>query len=208
MSLTEGALVLSHGSSPQASSCRPVDIDRLSAVPSSGMVRDPINPNSISIDLNKEETRPKRASSIGATFRRLFSTSPANNERSSSETKSILGQETPSGFIPIEGAGTRGRTPPRFTNSPQDSVESSTLIPNNPYFIPAEPLRASDLSLGGKQLTPISDNPRAAMAAMASHRGADAWHQGGTRWITQRASSCPHHMPEMASSVIIEIHVP
>ena len=45
------------------------------------------------------------------------------------------------------------------------------------------------------------------MAAMASHRGADAWHQGGTRWITQRASSCPHHNSEMVRSVVIEIPV-
>ena len=105
--------------------------DRLSAVPSPGMVRDPIDQMSTSnsIDFDKEETRSnKRASSIGATFRRLFSKSPAPHGRFSSETKTSES---------VSGAGHRGRTPPKTTNSHQistDSIESSTLLPNNPYF--------------------------------------------------------------------------
>ena len=115
--------------------------DRLSAVPSPGMVRDPIDQMSTSnsIDFDKEETRSnKRASSIGATFRRLFSKSPAPQyERFSSETKTSES---------VSGAGHRGRTPPKTTNSLQvstDSIESSTLPPNNPYFVPVEMQRAN-----------------------------------------------------------------
>ena len=108
--------------------------DRLSAVPSSGMVRDPIDQMSTSnsIDFDKEETRSnKRASSIGATFRRLFSKSPAPQERSSSEAKSILGQEIPES---VDGAVTRGRTPPKKSDSPNvsaGSLESFTIPRNN-----------------------------------------------------------------------------
>ena len=108
----------------QASSRLPPDIDRLSAVPSLGMVRDP-NPKSNFIDLKNEETRSnKRASSIGASIRRLFSQSPAPQERSSSETNmSILGHETPES---ANCAGQRWRTPHRFSTSlqPCDSVDS------------------------------------------------------------------------------------
>ena len=82
ISLPKGDLVHSHGSPLQASSSLPGEIDRLSAVPFTGMVRDPNTPNSISIDLKNEETRPKRASSIGASIRRLFSKSLGNDERS------------------------------------------------------------------------------------------------------------------------------
>ena len=82
----------------ESSTWRPPANDRLSAVQSSGIVRDPSNPN-FNIDLpNKEETRPKRASSIGASIRRLFFKSPSHAERSSSETSnvSLLGHETSS----------------------------------------------------------------------------------------------------------------
>ena len=105
------------------------------------MVRDPIDQMSTSnsIDFDKEETRSnKRASSIGATFRRLFSKSPAPQyERFSSETKTSES---------VSGAGHRGRTPPKTTNSLQistDSIESSILRPNNPYFVPVEMQRAN-----------------------------------------------------------------
>ena len=100
-------------------------IDRLSAVSFSGMVRDQI-PNLNFIDSKKsknEETRlNKRASSIGATLRRLFSQSPAPNERSPSQTKSILGP--PTQYSPeSSGAVRRGRTPPKQTNSPNISSD-------------------------------------------------------------------------------------
>ena len=82
MTLSTEDLVSLHYSWDYSTS-RPVDvIDRLSAVPSSGMVRDP---NFIVFDKEKEETRPKRSSSIGASLRRLFNKSPAK-ERSSSDT--------------------------------------------------------------------------------------------------------------------------
>ena len=137
-------------SHPQASTWLPPAIDRLSAVPSLGMVRDPnLNPNFI--DSNNEEIRSnKRSSSIGATFRRLFSKSPTPQERSSSEAKSILGQETPE---LAEGAVTRGRTPPKKTDSPNvssGSLESSTIPPNNSYFRPTRAQRANTRDyLGG-----------------------------------------------------------
>ena len=96
--------------------------------------------------LKNEETRSnKRASSIGASIRRLFSQSPAPQERSSSETKSILGQPTPDSQESSNGAVTRGRTPPKTSNSPNvsfDSLESSTSLPNNMYFVPTELQRA------------------------------------------------------------------
>ena len=119
------------------------DIDRLSAVPSSGMVRDPnfVLPQ-------KEETRPKRASSIGASLRRLFSKSPAK-ERSSSDTQgSNLGPETPESAAGYQ----RGRTPPKTENSllSGDSVRSSTLPPNNKFYIPPKIQRElSDRNIGG-----------------------------------------------------------
>ena len=119
----------------QPSSWPPPAIDRLSAVPSLGMVRDPnLNPNFI--DSNIEEIRGnKRSSSIGATFRRLFSKSPTPQERSSSEAKSILGQEAPES---ADGAIKRGRTPPKKTDSPNvssGSQESSTIPPNNSIVV-------------------------------------------------------------------------
>ena len=119
------------------------DIDRLSAVPSSGMVRDPnfVLPK-------EEETRPKRASSIGASLRRLFSKSPAK-ERSSSDTKgSNLGPETPESAAGYQ----RGRTPPKTENSllSGDSGKSSTLHPNNQFYIPPKAQReSSDRNIGG-----------------------------------------------------------
>ena len=154
----------------QASSRLPPDIDRLSAVPSLGMVRDP-NPKSNFIDLKNEETfSNKRASSIGAAFRRLFSSSPAPDERSPSETKT-------SGSV--IGAGHRGRTPPKFSNSPiqqisNDSIESSTIPPNNPHYVPSYQQRATMGEWGGKQF--ISDSSTRAMAQ--THRGAGALHSG------------------------------
>jgi len=119
------------------------DIDRLSAVPSSGMVRDP---NFVLPE--KEETRPKRASSIGASLRRLFSKSPAK-ERSSSDTQgSILGPETPESAARYQ----RGRTPPKTENSilSGDFGKSATLRPNNQFDIPPEVQRTlSDRTIGG-----------------------------------------------------------
>ena len=145
------------------SSRSPPTNDRLSAVPSSGMVRDPN-----SIDLNKEETRPKRASSIGASIRRLFSSSPAPQERSSSETNT-------SGTV--VGAGKRGRTPPKNTNSPNqistDSIESSTIPPNNLYFVPKANQRANtEHYMGGKR----GQSEHSSRAMASSHRGFGALH--------------------------------
>ena len=117
----------------ERSTRRPPAIDRLSAVPSTRMVRDP----NINIDLpHQEETRPKRASSIGASIRRLFSKSPSHAERSSSETTKVspLGHETSES---AKLAGQRGRTPPKLTSSANtsgDSDISSTLPPNNRFF--------------------------------------------------------------------------
>ena len=113
-----------HSTDVQGIACRsrlpPVN-DRLSAVPFSGMVRDQNTPENFFLSNNEETRGNKRASSIGATFRRLFSKSPAPQyERSSSEPKNV--------------------------NSPQvsiDSVQSSTLPPNNPYFVPTEQQRAN-----------------------------------------------------------------
>ena len=119
-------------------------IDRLSAVPSSGMVRDPnfVLPK-------EEETRPKRASSIGASLRRLFSKSPAK-ERSSSDTQgSLQGPETPESAPTKTG---RGRTPPKQNTSSlsDNSGRSSTLPPNNKFYIPPKIQRElSDRNIGG-----------------------------------------------------------
>ena len=137
-------------SHPQASTWLPPAIDRLSAVPSLGMVRDPnLNPNFI--DSNNEEIRSnKRSSSIGATFRRLFSKSPTPQERSSSEAKSTLGQESPE---LAQCAVTRGRTPPKKTDPPNvssGSLEPSTIRPNNSYLCPTRAQRANTKDyLGG-----------------------------------------------------------
>ena len=97
----------------------------------------------------KEETRSnKRASSIGATFRRLFSKSPAPQyEWFSSEAKTSES---------VSGAGHRGRTPPKTTNPLQtstDSIESSTLPPNYPYFVPVEMQRANFKQYMGEKST-------------------------------------------------------
>ena len=132
----------------ESSTWRPPANDRLSAVQSSGIVRDPSNPN-FNIDLpNKEETRPKRASSIGASIRRLFSKSPSHAERSSSEQTnvSLLGHETSS---ELKLAGQRGRTPPKSSsaNKSNDSVESSTLPPSNRFFV--QPTLKQDRHKGG-----------------------------------------------------------
>ena len=120
------------------------DIDRLSAVPSSGMVRDPNF-----VLLQKEETRPKRASSIGASLRRLFSKSPAK-ERSSSDTQgSLQGPETPESAPITTG---RGRTPPRQNTSSLSDIsgKSSTLPPDNQFYIPTKIQRElSDRNIGG-----------------------------------------------------------
>lgn len=156
-------------------------IDRLSAVPSSGMVRDP-EPKLIVFDIDKEETRPKRVSSIGASLRRLFSKSPAK-ERSSSDTQgSIQGPETPES-APIV-TGQRGRTPPRLTTSSLsvDSVKSSTSPPDNQFYIPPKVQRAlSDRNIGGVNTTQSQlFQPSSIRAAMASHRGID----DGQRWTT------------------------
>ena len=137
------------------------------------MVRDPIGPKSTPnfIPLKNEETRSnKRASSIGATFRRLVSSLPAPHERSASETN------TQGSLI---GAGHRGRTPPKFSNSPiqqisNDSIESSTIPPNNPHYVASYQQRATMGEWGGKQF--ISDSSTRAMAQ--THRGAGALHSG------------------------------
>ena len=108
---------------PQPQTSVDSSINRLSAVPSSGMVRNPTPNNSFCFD--KEETRPKRSSSVGNAFRRLFSKSPAPLERSSSETHNSSES--------AKRRGARGHTPPRNVSSPNTSVESSTLPPNNSF---------------------------------------------------------------------------
>ena len=113
------------------------------------MVRDP---NSIPIALHqKEESRPKRASSLGALIRRLFSKSQSHAERSSSENQASI----------------------------IDSAESSTLPPNNRFFIP--PILKQDRLKGGKEGDYSHSLDR---AAMASHRGYDSGQHGGT-WRQQ-----------------------
>ena len=148
--------------------------NRLSAVPFYGMVRDP----KFHIDFpNTEETRnPKRSSSVGDAFRRLFSTSPTPAERSSSEHNvSLLGHETSEYG---KSAGQRGRTPPKLTSSANTSghsVESSTLPPNNRFYCPP---RRQDRPNGGEKSQSLSLD----RAAMASHRGYDSGQQlGGSR---------------------------
>ena len=90
---------------------------------------------------NREETQKKtplnatkRSSSVGAAFKRLFSKSPEPvdvAQKSHSETSSsILGPETPE--TAAQRAGTRGRTPPQFVNTPSPlaSIEILENLPN------------------------------------------------------------------------------
>ena len=164
----------------ERSTRRPPAIDRLSAVPSTMMVRDP----KINIDSPyQEETRPKRASSIGASIRRLFSKSPSHAERSSSETTKVspLGHETSES---AKLAGQRGRTPPKLTSSANTSGDSdipSTLPPNNHFF---DATLKQDWHKRGDYSASID------RAAMASHRGYDSGQHGGT-WREQVITEIP-----------------
>ena len=96
--------------------------------------------------LDREETQPKRSSSVGAALKRLFSRSPAPvsaGGNTSEASSSILGPETPE--TAAKRAGTRGRTPPKFvqTSSPlastQDQFEISKIPPNRSYSLNQPP---------------------------------------------------------------------
>ena len=184
--------VASGAESPLQGSTRPTtDINRLSAVPSSGMVRGPTT-NTYCFD--KEETRAnKRSSSVGNAFRRLFSKSPAPPERSSSETQHT--SET------AKRRGQRGHTPPRNPTSPNTSgsisEESSTLPPNNLFYRPP----TQNIPLGGLlNAQQVSLDPH--RTAMASHRGLDYGQPGGS-WRDQatviRNSGAPAPLPSSQS---------
>ena len=137
--------------------------DRLSAVPFFEMVR---TPNSFI--LSAEDNRPQRSSSVGNAFRRLFSKSPVpDQERSSSENAaSSLGQQTPS--------PSRGRSIPILPLIGTDQTwETSTLPPNNPYYRPVRAHPRAKRGFGGVN-TQASHNYSAeqvSAGAMASHRG-------------------------------------
>ena len=120
-------------------------IDRLSAVPFSGMVRDP---NFIDLPKDKEETRPKRASPIGASLRRLFSKSPAK-ERSTSDTNGSMNGPGTTESAPV--LLQRGRTLPKPSTSQisNDSGMSSTLHPNNKFYVPPKLRDNSDRNIMG-----------------------------------------------------------
>ena len=147
-------------------------------------------PTDIPNSTQPEETpkvAPKRSSSVGAAFKRLFSQSPSQAERASSvASPSLLAAEHPK-ELGLRG-GTRGRTPPKHSASPptpdsENPGETSSLPPNNSfYFCPTKSENdASIKNMGGREARTQSllfahDRiTRAAMAqtaAMAqSHRG-------------------------------------
>ena len=134
-----------------------------------------------SIVLHQEETRAnKRASSVGNAFRRLFSSSPVTAERSSSVTD---------------------RTP--------ESVTSSTIPPNNPYYIP----NRTGGGNGGGSNAQQSQLFAPSRATMASHRGGhmevDDWQLGGSR-RAQNNQNGETHVIEIPVALVHErpLHAP
>ena len=128
--------------------------------------------SSNAIDLNKKvETQnlaPKdaetpsatrRTSSVGAAFKRLFSTSPAA-DRSASATSEL----------PAGTAGKRGRTPPKLTTKDSPEVQSK------PY---EELYNKLEGGLLAEEPAPLMDGPR---FPMAPHRGENLGGIGGRRF--------------------------
>ena len=110
----------------------------------------------------KEETpkiAPKRSSSIGVAFKRLFSKTPEPSDatRSTSEyTSSPLGPEIPQESS--QRAGVRGRTPPKQRASPPSvgdqhpggtSSKPSSTQSSPPNPIPIQQLGCESNILGG-----------------------------------------------------------
>ena len=139
------------------------------------------------VDTGETQKSKKRSSSVGSAFRRLFSKSPAVAERSSSDhSVSLLGTETP--LITQEsvvGAGLRGRTPPKVKTPSPITPHSTTLTPNNPFYVPVDdPNIDSYQSKGGLRAQQLL-----LRAPMASHRGTMEYDTGGQFGGPRRAQS-------------------
>ena len=150
---------------------------------------------------DREETRKgaaQRSSSVGAAFKRLFSRSPAPVDvaRSSSDgtsAPSILGELTPE-TAPTK-AGTRGRTPPKFTATPSPSK------PDTPPQRSSSATTKTQLMEGENIIRSYRSHSSAAASHVASHRGLGS--TGAPATATGGSHGGQHDM--QSRTVIIEI---